>query len=105
LTTPVSLVILTDQNSVIDRAARGRLQSTAAVNHTYLSKLEKAAIYPGPGNHRQAPQSAGGRPGLVTAALIYRGGGSWMPRADDGRYDRGASGGVIEQYIPISTPC
>ena len=96
----VSLATLIDDNSVLDGGARPSLQSTVGINRPYLSKLEKAAIYPGSGNHPRARQGAGGRPGIVTAALIYRGGESWMPRADDRRYDRGSSGGVIEQCIP-----
>jgi hypothetical protein len=43
----VWLATLTDENSVLDGAARWSLQSTAGVNPIYLRKLEKGASYPG----------------------------------------------------------
>jgi hypothetical protein len=56
---------MSDENSVLNGAARPSLQSTAAVNRSYMSTLEKGASYPGPGDHRQARDSAGGRTGGV----------------------------------------
>jgi len=57
------------RNSVLDGAARVSLQSTVGVTPTDLTKLEKAASYPGPGNHRQARQGAGGRAGRAAEGI------------------------------------